>query len=66
MDSTEYAQQQEMTALQSIYGDDFIEVPPPKAWKVSAASGAAGPLLISLAGRRAAPRVYRARIASGA
>ncbi|KAF8186819.1 hypothetical protein BJ912DRAFT_1022739 [Pholiota molesta] len=36
MDSTEYAQQQEMTALQSIYGDDFIEVPPPKAWKGAA------------------------------
>ncbi|TFK38831.1 hypothetical protein BDQ12DRAFT_605427 [Crucibulum laeve] len=33
--STEEQQQLEITALQSIYGDDFIECPPPKAWKVS-------------------------------
>ncbi|KAF8959858.1 kinase-like domain-containing protein [Flammula alnicola] len=36
MDSSEHAQKQEMTALQSIYGDDFIESPPPKAWKGAA------------------------------
>lgn len=38
MDTTEYVQQEEITALQSIYGDDFIECPPPKAWKVRAVS----------------------------
>ena len=27
-------QQEEITVLQSIYGDDFIDIPPPKAWKV--------------------------------
>jgi eukaryotic translation initiation factor 2-alpha kinase 4 len=30
----ENRQQEEITALKSIYGDDFIECPPPKAWKV--------------------------------
>ena len=34
MESTEELQQQEVTALKSIYGDDFQEVPAPKAWKV--------------------------------
>lgn len=34
MESTEELQQQEITALKSIYGDDFQEVPAPKAWKV--------------------------------
>ncbi|KAF9482948.1 hypothetical protein BDN70DRAFT_828321 [Pholiota conissans] len=33
MESTEDAQKEEITALHSIYGDDFIDVPPPKAWK---------------------------------
>ncbi|KAF9445879.1 Serine/threonine-protein kinase [Macrolepiota fuliginosa MF-IS2] len=37
MDSTEELQQLEITALRSIYAEDFIECPPPKAWK-----GAAG------------------------
>ena len=35
MESTEELQQQEITALKSIYGDDFQAVPAPKAWKVS-------------------------------
>ena len=30
----ENRQQEEITALKSIYGDDFIDCPPPKAWKV--------------------------------
>ena len=34
MESTEELQRQEITALKSIYGDDFQEVPAPKAWKV--------------------------------
>lgn len=34
MESTEERQQQEITALKSIYGDDFQEAPAPKAWKV--------------------------------
>lgn len=34
MESTEELQHQEITALKSIYGDDFREVPAPKAWKV--------------------------------
>lgn len=34
MDSTEELQNLEITALQSIYAEDFIECPPPKAWKV--------------------------------
>lgn len=33
MDSPEDRQQLEITALKSIYDDDFIECPPPKAWK---------------------------------
>ncbi|PPQ98103.1 hypothetical protein CVT26_003273 [Gymnopilus dilepis] len=33
MDSTEDKQLLEITALQAIYQEDFIEVPPPKAWK---------------------------------
>ncbi|KAJ3566582.1 hypothetical protein NP233_g6910 [Leucocoprinus birnbaumii] len=36
MDSTEELQQSEITALQSIYAEDFIECPPPKAWKGAA------------------------------
>lgn len=35
MESTEELQQNELTALKSIYAEDFIEIPPPKAWKVS-------------------------------
>ncbi|KAJ2913179.1 hypothetical protein MD484_g7237, partial [Candolleomyces efflorescens] len=35
MDSEE-AQQYEITALKSIFGNDFIECPPPKAWKGAA------------------------------
>jgi len=34
MDPTEESQTLEITALQSIYPDEFIQVPPPKAWKV--------------------------------
>lgn len=34
MESAEELQQQEITALQSIYAEEFIESPPPKAWKV--------------------------------
>jgi len=34
MNSTEELQQLEITALRSIYAEDFIEGPPPKAWKV--------------------------------
>lgn len=34
MDSEEDPQLLEITALQSIYANDFITVPPPKAWKV--------------------------------
>ena len=34
MESAEELQQQEVTVLKSIYGDDFKESPPPKAWKV--------------------------------
>ncbi|KAJ4467220.1 kinase-like domain-containing protein [Lentinula aciculospora] len=33
MESTEELQQNELTALKSIYAEDFIETPPPKAWK---------------------------------
>ena len=33
-DLPENRQQEEITALKSIYGDDFIDCPPPKAWKV--------------------------------
>ncbi|KAH9487410.1 eIF-2-alpha kinase GCN2 [Psilocybe cubensis] len=36
MDSTEDSQLLEITALQSIYAEDFIECPPPKAWKGAA------------------------------
>ena len=35
MASTEELQQLEITALRSIYDEDFIDCPPPKAWKVS-------------------------------
>ena len=35
MASPEEFQQLEITALRSIYDEDFIECPPPKAWKVS-------------------------------
>lgn len=34
MDSSEDRQQLEITALKSIYDEDFIECPPPRAWKV--------------------------------
>jgi len=34
MDSTDDPQTLEITALQSIYAEDFIECPPSKAWKV--------------------------------
>jgi len=34
MESPEDLQLLEITALQSIYAEDFIECPPPKAWKV--------------------------------
>jgi translation initiation factor 2-alpha kinase 4 len=34
MESTAELQQLEITALKSIYAEDFSEVPPPKAWKV--------------------------------
>lgn len=34
MDSTEELQKLEITALQSIYAEDFIECPPPRVWKV--------------------------------
>ncbi|EEB88695.1 hypothetical protein MPER_13321 [Moniliophthora perniciosa FA553] len=37
MESTEELQQNEITALKSIYAEDYIEKPPPKAWKVSKA-----------------------------
>ncbi|CAK5281348.1 unnamed protein product [Mycena citricolor] len=33
MESSEELQLQELTVLQSIYAEDFIETPPPKAWK---------------------------------
>ncbi|KAJ7163895.1 kinase-like domain-containing protein [Mycena crocata] len=33
MESSEELQQLELTALKSIYAEDFIETPPPKAWK---------------------------------
>ncbi|KAJ7121645.1 hypothetical protein C8R44DRAFT_622641 [Mycena epipterygia] len=33
MESSDELQQLELTALKSIYADDFIETPPPKAWK---------------------------------
>ncbi|KAJ7760657.1 kinase-like domain-containing protein [Mycena maculata] len=33
MESSEELQQLELTALKSIYADDFLETPPPKAWK---------------------------------
>jgi translation initiation factor 2-alpha kinase 4 len=34
METTEELQQLEITALKSIYDQDFFEPPPPKAWKV--------------------------------
>lgn len=34
MDTPEDRQQLEITALKSIYDENFIECPPPKAWKV--------------------------------
>ncbi|KAK7057453.1 kinase-like domain-containing protein [Favolaschia claudopus] len=33
MESSEELQQLELTALKSIYAEDFIDTPPPKAWK---------------------------------
>ena len=38
MESTEELQRQEITALKSIYGDDFQEAPAPRAWKVCSCS----------------------------
>lgn len=39
MDATsEELQAQELTALKSIYAEDFIDIPPPKAWKASLAA----------------------------
>ena len=34
METTEELQQNEITAVKSIYAEDYIETPPPKAWKV--------------------------------
>lgn len=34
MDSTQERQDLEITALRSIYEENFFETPPPKAWKV--------------------------------
>ena len=34
MESTEELQQLEITALRSIYAEEFIDAPPPKVWKV--------------------------------
>lgn len=34
METTKELQQLEITALKSIYDQDFFEPPPPKAWKV--------------------------------
>lgn len=34
METTEELQQLEITALKSIYDQEFFEPPPPKAWKV--------------------------------
>lgn len=34
MDTAEELQKLEITALRSIYAEDFIDVPPPRAWKV--------------------------------
>ena len=34
METNEELQQLEITALKSIYDQDFFEPPPPKAWKV--------------------------------
>jgi translation initiation factor 2-alpha kinase 4 len=36
METTEELQQLEITALKSIYDQDFFEPPPPKAWKAAA------------------------------
>ncbi|KAJ7596327.1 kinase-like domain-containing protein [Mycena floridula] len=36
MESTEDLQKLELTALKSIFAEDFIETPPPKAWKAAA------------------------------
>ncbi|KAG7085469.1 hypothetical protein E1B28_003030 [Marasmius oreades] len=36
MESTEELQQNEITAVKSIYAEDYIETPPPKAWKGAA------------------------------
>ena len=35
MESAEELQKQEILALKAIYADNFLESPPPKAWKVS-------------------------------
>ncbi|KZT71101.1 Serine/threonine-protein kinase [Daedalea quercina L-15889] len=40
MDSQEERQQLEITALKSIYDNDFIECPPPKVWKLTPFQGA--------------------------
>ncbi|KDQ55382.1 hypothetical protein JAAARDRAFT_37399 [Jaapia argillacea MUCL 33604] len=36
MESADERQHEEITVLQSIYAEDFLEVPPPKAWKGAA------------------------------
>jgi len=36
MESTEELQKLEITALRSIYAEDFIDCPPPTVWKVRA------------------------------
>ncbi len=36
MESNEERQQAEITALKAIYSTDFIQPPPPTAWKVRA------------------------------
>ncbi|KAG7440064.1 Serine/threonine-protein kinase [Guyanagaster necrorhizus] len=43
MESTEEVQKNELTALQSIYAEDFQLIPPSKAWKVSGLGAASLP-----------------------
>jgi translation initiation factor 2-alpha kinase 4 len=38
MDTAEEPQQLEITALRSIYAEEFIDVPPPTVWKVGLVS----------------------------
>ena len=46
METTEELQQLEITALKSIYDQDFFEPPPPKAWKVRSCRVSIGQVLI--------------------